>query len=202
MDINAAFPSDYLRAADIPPGGAIQAVILDVQMVDFDEGSKPVVLLRERPSLVLNKINAHAITDLYGSETDLWRGKTLTLIRSKTEMKGKQVDCIRVESGNGRPAPLATQPPWESRERDEMAGVVAAATETQYVPDEPQEAAEDVSDTYLRWERTIRGNTDAVTEVYEQRLVAISDDPELTQDEKSVLCRMLIGNRKSLRGEA
>ena len=102
MDISTAFPSKYLRAADLPEGKNHDVTIDRVEMEDIDgdqnSDKKPVVYFTgKKKGLVLNKTNATTISDAYGVNTDTWPGKPLLLYSTKTEFRGKRVACIRID---------------------------------------------------------------------------------------------------------
>ncbi len=108
MDINAAFPSNYLKAADL--GGQDAALVIShVAMEDIGGDVKPIVYFvgKER-GLVLNKTNASTIADQHGGETDMWANKQITLFPSQTDFQGKQVACIRVRIGVAQQVPQPT----------------------------------------------------------------------------------------------
>ena len=53
-----------------------------------------------------NRTNARTIAELYGPETNDWRGRHITLFPTTTDFRGASVDCIRV-----RPeAPVRSEP--------------------------------------------------------------------------------------------
>lgn len=97
MDINAAFPSKYVRACDLQ-GQDRTLAISSVVMDDVgDHEPKPVVYFNGTDKgLVLNKTNANVIAGLYGPNTDGWIGQRITLFPTQTDFQGKQVECIRV----------------------------------------------------------------------------------------------------------
>ena len=105
MKIGAAFPGQYLKAADLM-GKRVQVVIEKVEMEDIGGETKPVVHFRGKSrGVVLNKTNATAIWGINGSDdTDDWPGTVIVLYPSKTYFQGKQVDCIRIDPPD-RPAP-------------------------------------------------------------------------------------------------
>ena len=103
MDINAAFPSNWLKAADLQ-GREVQVVIKEVVSEDIGDGHKPVVYFQKgTKGLVLNKTNALAIADVYGSDTDNWTGATVTVYPDKTTFQGRRVDCLRVRCTRAAP---------------------------------------------------------------------------------------------------
>lgn len=109
MKIGAAFPGQFIKAADLQ-GKRVQVTIENVDMEDIGGEMKPVVHFKGKDrGLVLNKTNSNAIWGITGSEeTDEWTGVAITLYPSKTDFQGKRVDCIRVDPAepSRRPTPL------------------------------------------------------------------------------------------------
>jgi hypothetical protein len=104
MKIGAAFPGQYLKAADLQ--GKRVAVIIDhVEMEDIGGETKPVLHFKGKSrGVVLNKTNANAIWAINGSDdTDDWGGTNIVLYPSKTDFQGKRVDCIRVDPPENQP---------------------------------------------------------------------------------------------------
>lgn len=112
MNINGAFPSTYLKAADLSGRRAL-VTISHVKMEDIGDDHKPVLYFAGKDKgLVLNKTNANAITEITGTdETDGWRGKTIVLYVAKVDFQGKRVDAIRVDYPQTATAPVAPPPP-------------------------------------------------------------------------------------------
>ena len=112
MKIGAAFPGQYLKAADLQ-GKRIRVVIDKVEMEDIGGETKPVLHFRGKSrGVVLNKTNANAIWGINGSDdTDDWPGTEIVLFPSKTDFQGKRVDCIRIDPPERQPAPKAAPPP-------------------------------------------------------------------------------------------
>lgn len=110
MNIKQAFPSRFLREADL--GGIDRTVtIRKVEMVDVDDGElKPAAYFDGiEKALVLNVTNAGTISMLMGSEeTNEWIGKQIILFPTTTEFKGKTTPCIRVRAA--QQAAPASQP--------------------------------------------------------------------------------------------
>ena len=102
MKITSAFPSRYLKAADIPSGRSIAVAVREVVMegVESDHGpaeDKPVVYFEDKQKgLVLNRTNAAVISEAYGDETDAWPGKPLEIYTTQTEFRGRMVPCLRL----------------------------------------------------------------------------------------------------------
>jgi hypothetical protein len=96
MNINTAFPSDYIRAADLQ-GRDIEVVMTHVEMKDIGGDHKPVLYFEGKTrGLVLNKTNTAAITAAFGDETDEWAGQKIIIFPTKVDYQGKRVDAIRV----------------------------------------------------------------------------------------------------------
>ena len=114
MNINTAFPSKYVKAAEVPEEG-LTLTIDRVEMEDVDgKGShKPVVYFRKaKKGLVLNVTNSKKIQQLAGSpDTDDWSGKTITLYQSETEYAGDTVPCIRVRAAKNGSTPVVKPEP-------------------------------------------------------------------------------------------
>lgn len=127
MNINAAFPSKYLKAANIPEGQTAKVRIDRIEKEDVSgkgEEPKPVLyFVGKDKGMVLNKTNARVIEAAYGAETDDWAGKPLEIYSGETSFAGDMVPCLRVRvpkapaaapaGGNSvgaRPAPPARAP--------------------------------------------------------------------------------------------
>jgi hypothetical protein len=98
MKIFAAFPSKYLKAADLHDR-QVQAVMQNVMMEDIGEADpKPILYFQNVPKgLVLNKTNAKVIALGYGQETDAWRDMPLILFPCMVDFRGEPVEAIRVK---------------------------------------------------------------------------------------------------------
>jgi len=116
MDINAAFPSDFLKTNDLQ-GREVPVTIdrVEMQEVGPDKELLPVVYFRNKvKGMVLNKTNSHTISDLYGSETNNWAGQKIILWPTQTDFGGRQVACIRVKivvPAAANPVPPLQRPP-------------------------------------------------------------------------------------------
>lgn len=99
MNINVAFPSDYLKADDLQGRRAL-VLISHVEMEDIgSEGKKPVLHFQGKDrGLILNKTNAAMLTEICGTpETDMWRGVGVVLYPTKVDYQGKRVPAIRID---------------------------------------------------------------------------------------------------------
>ena len=112
MKIGAAFPGQYLKAADLE-GKRVRVVIERVDMEDIGGETKPVLHFRGKSrGVVLNKTNASAIWGINGSDDmDDWGGTEIVLYPSKTDFQGKRVDCIRIDPPEATPQRPASRPP-------------------------------------------------------------------------------------------
>lgn len=120
MNVNDAFPSKTLKAADLG-NNLITVTISHVDVEAMGRGkdaeTKPVVYFAGKTKgLVLNKTNAKRIVEITGSpDTDHWKGHQITLYATETEFQGETVDCIRVKppvKGGVRTAvPVPAPPP-------------------------------------------------------------------------------------------
>lgn len=115
MNINDAFPSQYLKAADLQ-GRRVTATISEVLYETLNDEKKPIVyFVGKRAGLVLNKTNATAIIEITGSaETNDWVGQKITLYPTKVPFQGKSVDAIRVEAPAGQPRAINLTKPRKS----------------------------------------------------------------------------------------
>ena len=130
MDINSAFPSKYLKAADLK-GRRVMVTISAVEMEDIgDDDSKPVVYFEGKSKgLVLNKTNSNMIIEITdSSETDSWAGQQIVLFSTKVDFQSRRVDAIRVDKVEAKKKPpvldeaalnvfLKEREPGEDREK-------------------------------------------------------------------------------------
>lgn len=101
MKVSDAYPSKYLKAADIPRDVAVIIDYVDMETMEQSDDTKPVVYFQGKTKgLVLNKTNALSIEMAYGDEMDDWRGKEITLFATTTMYGGKRVPCLRVRVPN------------------------------------------------------------------------------------------------------
>ena len=117
MNINEAFPSNYLKASDLGTGQPVVTIKhVEQEPVGRDREMKAVLYFEgKEKGVVLNKTNAKKITDLVGSpDTDDWAGFKIRLFATTTEFGGETVECIRVKAAgvpaNGNGAKPAAKP--------------------------------------------------------------------------------------------
>lgn len=112
MNINASFPSQYLKAADLN-GQRVTVTMSHVKTEKIGEDERPVLYFQgKEKGLVLNKTNANSIAIGYGFETDDWTGQRIELFSMDVDFQGKMVEAIRVKPARRASAPPpAAQPP-------------------------------------------------------------------------------------------
>ena len=108
MRISSAFPSKYLKAADLN-GNQVSVVMSHVTMEDVGDDIKPVLYVDgSEKGIVLNKTNGSAIADAYGDDTDSWHGRTIILFEAQVTFNNKTAGAIRVKTPRVQhQAPLA-----------------------------------------------------------------------------------------------
>lgn len=110
MNVNEAFPSDYLKAVDLQ-GREVPVIINQVQMETIGSDHKPVLyFMGKQKGIVLNKTNSMNIASVYGPETEAWTGKPVILYPAWVDYQGKSVQAIRVRPGTLNQPPMAPQP--------------------------------------------------------------------------------------------
>lgn len=98
MKISAAFPSKYIKAADLGDAQA-KVVIARVELEEIQAGEdhKPVLyFVGKKKGMVLNKTNSKTIASSYGDDTDEWSNRPLVLFSALVDFRGDQVEAIRV----------------------------------------------------------------------------------------------------------
>ena len=133
MRMSAAFPSAYIKAADLM-GKRIRVKMDRVEMEDVGGELKPVMFfLGTDKKMIVNKTNASEIIDAYGDDTEAWHGQLIELYEARVDFQGKKVAAVRVNAMLGKPmAPVASafdaqapiarslkQPPQQQRHDDD-----------------------------------------------------------------------------------
>jgi hypothetical protein len=109
MRISAAFPSTYLKAADLQ-GRTVPVAIDRVELEEIGGEHKPILYFQgKEKGLVLNKTNANNIAAVYGDDTDDWIGGGIQLFPTMVDFQGRSVEAIRVRVAP-RKAASAPQP--------------------------------------------------------------------------------------------
>jgi hypothetical protein len=98
MKVQDAFPSKYLRAADVESmGGELNYTIkrIVIEEVGQDKEEKPILYFRQiQQGLVLNRTNADRLAASLGDEMDNWAGKKITLTTELVRFGGRTVPGI------------------------------------------------------------------------------------------------------------
>jgi len=108
MDVRTAFPSKWLKAADLQ-GKKVAVTISRYDMVDVGDESgedKPVIYFDGKSKgLILNITNTNMIAEICNDsfESEDWEGTTIVLYSTKVDFKGRRVDAIRIDSPKGKP---------------------------------------------------------------------------------------------------
>jgi hypothetical protein len=136
MDINALFPSDYLKAADIVQPRVMTIRAIKLEEIGQDKTHKPVLFFNEETrGLVMNKTNGAMIAHNYSNETDSWLGKPVELHVEPVQFQGRVVDAIRVRI----PTPAAqTVQPAQAQPAEAAAPVAAAPVQTAPAANAPE----------------------------------------------------------------
>ena len=115
MKMSSAFPSRYLRAADLD-GRKVRLRMSHVEMEDVagtgPDSTKPVLYFKgKKKGLVLNVTNARTIASTYGDDMDAWEDRQIELYPTETEFQGKLVPCLRVGIPSSLPPQAGIGPP-------------------------------------------------------------------------------------------
>jgi arabinogalactan endo-1,4-beta-galactosidase len=107
-NINEAFPSNYIKAADLK--GRQVSVKMDRAEYEMIGQDKKLILyfVGKEKGMVLNKTNASNIAAVYGDDTDEWRDQEIILFEAMVDFQGKTVPAIRVK-GPVKAKPAARQ---------------------------------------------------------------------------------------------
>jgi len=123
MRVSEAFPSKYLKAADLQ-GKNVLAVMDYVQTEKLGDDERPVLYFKgKEKGLVLNRTNAEAITKLYGDEMNDWNGEEIVMFEAMVSFKKETVPAIRVRAParNMRQAPQRKATNGQARQQQTKA---------------------------------------------------------------------------------
>ena len=100
MRISSAFPSKYIKAADLngqPHSLTIRTCVLEDLGQENNKEEKPILYFaKAQKGLVLNKTNANVIAAAYGDDTAGWTGKSVEVFPTPVEFRGQLVDGVRL----------------------------------------------------------------------------------------------------------
>ena len=98
--VSDAFPSKYLKAADLN-NRTFKAKIEKVVFEEIGQNKdrKPIIYFdKVKKGLVLNKTNALEIAATYGDQMENWTGKEIELFSQMVPFQGQNVPAIRVRA--------------------------------------------------------------------------------------------------------
>ena len=98
--VSEAFPSNYLKAADLN-NRTIKVAINKIVFEEIGQNKdrKPIVYFdKVQKGLVLNKTNAVEIAATHGDQMDGWSGKEIELFSQMVPFQGQNVAAIRVRA--------------------------------------------------------------------------------------------------------
>ncbi len=110
--VSDAFPSNYLKAADLNN----RTIKLKIDKVIFEEigqnkDKKPVMYFADvKKGLVLNKTNATTIGAAHGDQMEGWAGKEIELFSTMVPYQGQNVAAIRVRAVTDPEEPIPARP--------------------------------------------------------------------------------------------
>ena len=111
MKISAAYPSKYLKAADLQDREH-KMIIAKVELEPIgDDDHKPVVYFtKAKKGLVCNKTNAKAIAAAYGDDTDEWTGKEIVLFPMMVQFRDDMVESRSASKSQKLPSRQRRRP--------------------------------------------------------------------------------------------
>lgn len=122
MNLNKAFPSLYLKAADLN-GAAVTVTIREVKVEPVGRNKEMKLVayfMGKEKGVVLNVTNARKIAEIAGSQdTEDWGGTMVALYPTETEFAGETVECIRVRAPKTAPKPKPEPEPAYSADPDD-----------------------------------------------------------------------------------
>ena len=113
MNALEVYPSNYLKAEDIPGPMTVTIEGWAMEKMHDKTGAqieKPCVSFSELPkSLVTNKTNWKKLIELFGTDTDQWAGKRVTIVTIPVDAFGETVDAIRLMAPKAKTARVSEQ---------------------------------------------------------------------------------------------
>ncbi|MGI9489305.1 MAG: hypothetical protein ACR2RF_26140 [Geminicoccaceae bacterium] len=98
MKMSQAFPSKYLKAADLDNRRfTLTMARVEMESINENEHPKPVLYFEgAEKGMVLNQTNGMMIASLYGDDTDRWPGQRVELYTAIVQFQGQSVPAIRL----------------------------------------------------------------------------------------------------------
>lgn len=116
MKANEAFPSNFLKAADLGKARPV-VTISGIRSDKIGDDERRILSFKGKDKeLVLNRTNWNMIAEVTGQDDDdNWIGHQVMLYATRVDYQGKRVDAIRVDypprHAPGYQAPQPPQPP-------------------------------------------------------------------------------------------
>ena len=124
MKASEAFPSSYLKAADLGKAKPV-VTISGVRSDKLGDDERRILSFKGKDKeMVLNRTNWNMIAEITGQDDDdNWVGHQIQLYVARVDYQGKRVDAIRVDYApkGGQPAPPPPPPPTVPEDDDEDA---------------------------------------------------------------------------------
>lgn len=149
-DYRSMFDRDYIGVWDL--AGKDRTLVIDrvsagtLTSQGNRKTKKPIVYFRgAEKGFALNKTNAKIIAGLYGTNTDKWTGKALTLFPTTTTFGSETVECIRVRPTvpkSKRGEELKSQPVDEAVYEAQQSAAAKAAIEENQDAEPAEDAAQ------------------------------------------------------------
>jgi hypothetical protein len=132
INMNDAFPSKWLKAADIGDHDMI-VTMQNVTMEEVADGERKPVLWLEGfdKGVVLNKTNGTNISQLYGPDSDGWIGRQMTLSTAWVDFNGKSTLSLRLYPPR-KQGFVSGLPAQEPRNGDPRGDIPAASDPNEY----------------------------------------------------------------------
>jgi hypothetical protein len=96
------WPSKYLKAADLPEPRVLKikhARLETLKNRGGEETKLVVTFVGEDKTMPLNRTNFDSVCDVTGEyDSDDWKGSEVELYATTTQLKGEEVDCIRIRA--------------------------------------------------------------------------------------------------------
>jgi hypothetical protein len=110
VTMSDAFPSKYLKAADLPAPVVATIKVASLEKIkSFSGGETDKVVIffaKGLKPLPLNRTNFESCVDISGSDdSDDFVGTKVELYATKTSMNGKTMDCVRIRAPGAEEKP-------------------------------------------------------------------------------------------------
>ena len=108
MKVSEAFPSKYIKAADLK-GQNVTVKMDRIECETIGDDTKVILYFHgKEKGLVLNVTNKNMIVDLYGSETEDWVGQPIILYEAMVQYQSKMVPAVRLKAPPRQPRAQVT----------------------------------------------------------------------------------------------